>query len=189
MFVDGENYLFFPDGALVRYEPGISDRDLIDNNQSNEGGVSPLATEYDAVSPPAIIAAAFDPNEATHTIRLAISDTGDVARDSGLFIATLATNGDDTGNDTLLGGAGNDELDGDDRFDAADFDSAGSSVSASLAVGAATLASGVDIADRNDLCCQADRPTQRGNQISYGMPRELRQAHSRGLMGRAEMRR
>ena len=112
IFVDGENYLFFPDGALVRHEPGTSDRNLVDNSQNLTGGLSPLSTEYDAVSRPAIIAAVFDPNETSHTIRVAISDTGDQARDSGLFLATLGIIGDDT-----LGGQGDDTLAGSNADD------------------------------------------------------------------------
>ena len=142
IFVDGENYLFFPDGALVRYDSENSDRNLVDNTQNLNGGVSPLLTEYDAVSRPAIVAALFDPDETSHTIRVAISDTGDQVRDSGLFLATLGIIGNDTlggqGNDTLagsnaddtvIGGAGadlifglgaNDSLDGGDGEDTLD---------------------------------------------------------------------
>ncbi len=129
VIVDGTNYLSFEDGSAVQYLRGQNDEEFTD---STAGG---LNTVYDGMTAPAMMVAGLDGEASTHTISIAVSDTGDSSYDSALYIAansfgydvSTATAGDDRlvgsntagdradgldGNDSIYGLGGDDTLAG-----------------------------------------------------------------------------
>ena len=137
VIVDGVNYALFnkdPHAPLSVISPNLAAGYF----QDNASGIIPI--EYDGVSGHLRIVAPLNLGLGTHTIKIAISDTGDHILDSGLFISNLSagtnpgsgvvsdpgagTSGDDTfsgtskdeyfnmlaGNDTVFAGGGADIL-------------------------------------------------------------------------------
>lgn len=80
-FVDGKNYALFGDGSLVAVNtiPNFLD------NQGNAYGI-----EYDGLTTSLSLVGLLDPNSSTHTLTIAIADTGDSAYDSGVFIGAFS---------------------------------------------------------------------------------------------------
>lgn len=79
--VDGENYATLPGSENV----GVVDNaDFI----SNTDGIYPI--EYDGLSPSQSLTALLDPGLTTHTLTIAIGDTGDTVLDSAVFIKALS---------------------------------------------------------------------------------------------------
>ena len=122
IIVDGVNYGLF--NQNVNQPLSILSQNVIDGNLTdNTTGV--LSIEYDGISSPLRVVAALN-SGTTHTIKIAIADTGDQVYDSGLFVSNLQIgNGGGNGvslinNDDLYGGNGNDALEsgiGDDWLD------------------------------------------------------------------------
>lgn len=124
--VDGVNYLTFEDDSNVRFEREVNDDEFTD------AATAGLTSGYDGITAPGIFAAWLDPNVTNHTIDIVVSDTGDTAFDSALFLvprvvgldAATASSGDDvlvgcTGDNTIDAKAGNDivfGMDGDDTI-------------------------------------------------------------------------
>ena len=112
VFVDGVNYASFADGRLLSVtSEAIAAGNFFDNTPSL------LDIEYDGISAPMNLLGLLDMEQDVHNIKIAISDTGDTALDSGLFAANLQG--------TFVGGF--DALDplmpieGDDPSDGFDF--------------------------------------------------------------------
>lgn len=86
--VDGVNYAYFNQDKKQPLS-------VIDNNISlgnfvdNQAGV--LSVEYDGISAPFRITTSLDAQLTTHTIRIAIADTGDTILDSAIFVSNLKT--------------------------------------------------------------------------------------------------
>jgi Ca2+-binding RTX toxin-like protein len=113
VFVDGINYLKFPDGSSIEYvnsgNPGSKSQDgtgpfFTDNTSSV------LSTEYDGVSAPDLMVGLLDQTIGSggiHSIRFIVADTGDSALDSSLFISPGSLINSDitgsTGSDILVG--------------------------------------------------------------------------------------
>ena len=87
VFVDGVNVLTFADGSVVS---AASTDQLFANPQNIDTGESALDIEYDFISAPRQIVAFVDPTLTTHTLKFAVSDTGDSVFDSALFIGGIA---------------------------------------------------------------------------------------------------
>jgi Ca2+-binding RTX toxin-like protein len=149
VFVDGINYLKFPDGSSIEYvnsgTAGSKSKDgtgpFFTDNTSDV-----LSTEYDGVSAPDLMVGLLDQTIASggnHTIRFIVADTGDSSFDSSLFISpgslinnnTTGSTGaeilvgdhlaDDTidglaSNDSIFGLGGNDTLSGGTGLDVID---------------------------------------------------------------------
>jgi hypothetical protein len=91
VIVDGVNYALFnkdPKAPLSVISPNLAAGYFKDN----AGGILPI--EYDGVSGLLRIVAPLDAGRSTHTIKIAIADTGDHILDSGLFIANLSAGRD-----------------------------------------------------------------------------------------------
>ncbi|MBT4428757.1 MAG: hypothetical protein HOC88_17785 [Rhodospirillaceae bacterium] len=115
VFLDGVNIGVFSDQSPLMFNLGVNDGFFFDN----AGGA--LTTEFDGITAPEEISGDFDAELTTHTLKIAVSDTGDSIFDSGLMISAgpaVAANGDDflfggAGDDTVSGGGGDDFLFGD----------------------------------------------------------------------------
>ena len=120
VMVDGVNYALFnndPLHPLSVISPNLAAGYFHDNG----AGILPI--EYDGVSGRLRIVAPLKAGQTTHTIKIAIADTGDHILDSGLFITNLAA-GRDPGSGVVAnpggGSAGNDTCTGsakDEYFD------------------------------------------------------------------------
>ncbi len=84
VIVDGVNYAKFGDGSIVSLKTLASNANLFNNSAS----VYPI--EYDGITPVLSLTGILDPSRTTHTLQLAIADTGDSALDSGVFISSLS---------------------------------------------------------------------------------------------------
>ncbi len=135
VFIDGTNFALFPDETILHFDNGLNEERFADNTG---GG---LNIEYDGISAPDTIVGLIS-GGGTHTLKIAVSDTSDLAGDSGLFLSAFglgeqfsnASSGDDilagttspdsvnasTGNDAVFGAAGNDTLSGGDGNDSLD---------------------------------------------------------------------
>jgi Ca2+-binding RTX toxin-like protein len=142
VFVDGVNFAFFagPSTPLSVLQSNI------DSGYFKDNGDGTIPIEYDGMSHGLMIIALLDPNVTTHTISIAIADTGDHILDSGMFINNLtvetaqsggvkqivvASPGDDvisggapaefaeldSGNDSMLGAGGDDFIKGNNGND------------------------------------------------------------------------
>jgi hypothetical protein len=80
-FVDGTNYAFFPDGSVVAVY-------TIPNFQDNQKGG--YGIEYDGLTTSLPVVGLLDPGLSTHTLTIAIADTGDSILDSGVFIGAFS---------------------------------------------------------------------------------------------------
>ncbi|HHM06093.1 MAG TPA: PEP-CTERM sorting domain-containing protein [Gammaproteobacteria bacterium] len=88
VFVDEVNYAGFADGNLLTVtSASVGGGNFFDNNLQD--GTAPLAIEYDGMSRRLRLIGMLDPDLDVHSIKLAISDTGDRVLDSGLFAANL----------------------------------------------------------------------------------------------------
>ncbi|MEG3436087.1 choice-of-anchor L domain-containing protein [Pannus brasiliensis CCIBt3594] len=116
ILVDGVNYGLFnqnPNQPLSILSQNVIDGNLTDNT----AGI--LSIEYDGISSPLRVIAALNAGT-SHTIKIAIADTGDQVYDSGLFVSNLHLGNQSGGNngvslinnDNLYGGNGNDDLEG-----------------------------------------------------------------------------
>jgi len=126
IFVDGTNYAAFQDGSLLSVtSAGISAGNFVDNDGNNDGGISPLAIEYDGLSVPLTAVGLLDESRTTHNIKIAVSDTGDTDLDTGIFLANLR--GISLGGSDDVDGPGSSPSDpllpvpGDDSSDGFDF--------------------------------------------------------------------
>ena len=128
VMVDGVNYALFNNDPLHPLSV-ISPNLAAGYFQDNGSGLLPI--EYDGVSGRLRIVAPLKAGQSTHTIKIAIADTGDHILDSGLFIANLSAGrdpgsgvvanpgGGTSGNDTCTGSAKDDYFDlqaGDDTL-------------------------------------------------------------------------
>ncbi len=105
VFIDGVNYALFdvsdPTTPLSVLGKNVEAGYFL--NSSFEGtdqfGIphSPLEIEYNGMSRPLTITGALDPNLDTHSIIIAIADTGDDALDSGIFISDLKVSDGEVG--------------------------------------------------------------------------------------------
>jgi len=85
IIVDGVNYGLFNQNA--NQPLSILSQNVIDGNLTdNTTGI--LSIEYDGISSPLRVVAALN-SGTTHTIKIAIADTGDQVYDSGLFVSNL----------------------------------------------------------------------------------------------------
>ena len=85
-FVDGVNYAKFPGGELISNTPGNPT-----NFISNPLATSPYGIEYNGLTQVFTVTGLLDPTLLTHTIVIAVADTGDSIFDSGVFIGGLTT--------------------------------------------------------------------------------------------------
>ncbi len=83
VFVDGKNFAFFEDGSLVSFVEG-SNASNFNDNTGNDFNI-----EYDGFSDVLTLVGLVNPDFDTHTIKIAIADTGDSIYDSGVFISNL----------------------------------------------------------------------------------------------------
>jgi Ca2+-binding RTX toxin-like protein len=140
VFVDGvavaDNFAFLPDGGILHFDINENESNFFDNTSGQ------LNIEYDGITAPGKIVGLLDTGLGTHTVKIAVADTGDFDGDTGLFLSAFGlakefsnasgaadilagTAGNDsvdasTGNDAVFGAAGNDTLaggDGDDSID------------------------------------------------------------------------
>lgn len=126
--IDGVNYAYF--NKNIAQPLSVIDENLsVGNFIDNQGNT--LTIEYNGLSAPLRITGKLDTSLSTHTLRIAIADTGDYIYDSGIFLSNLQvadpgviSSGisviDQPVNDLLLGGEGNDQLlgmAGDDTLD------------------------------------------------------------------------
>ena len=115
VFLDGVNIGVFSDESPLMFNLGVNDAFFFDN------ALGDLATEFDGITAPSEISGTLDGELTTHTLKIAVSDTGDTIFDSALMISAglpVAANGDDvlfggTGDDSVSGGGGDDLLFGD----------------------------------------------------------------------------
>ena len=112
IFVDGTNAAAFEDGSLLRVtSETIGSGNYVNNNPHDdfegEGGefggegpldigvapveveYTPLDIEYDGLSIPLTAIGALDTTKDVHTIKIAVSDTGDQVLDTGIFVANM----------------------------------------------------------------------------------------------------
>lgn len=128
VFIDGINYANFDGDAqhpLSVLSANVNAGYFVNNNDT-----SAVPLEYDGISKPLHIVGALNSSLTTHTIKIAVADTGDHILDSGLFISNInaVASGGSTGvtlssNDTLCGGSGNDEVYGGSGSDVFVYDS------------------------------------------------------------------
>ncbi len=85
-FIDGVNYAKFPSGELISNTAGNPT-----NFISNPVGTSPYGIEYNGLTQVFTVTGLLDPTLSTHTIVIAVADTGDSIFDSGVFIGGLTT--------------------------------------------------------------------------------------------------
>lgn len=85
VFVDGVNVLTLPDGSPVRFLASDSQ-----NNSFFTTNNGQFAIEYDGLTGAATVTGLFNTSLSTHTIKVAVSDTGDSSFDSALFIGDFA---------------------------------------------------------------------------------------------------
>jgi|GEM_PF-5569339 len=117
IIVDGVNYGLF--NQNLNQPLSILSQNVIDGNLTdNTSGI--LSIEYDGISSPLRVVASLN-SGTTHTLKIAIADTGDHIYDSGLFVSNLQVGNPSNNNnngvslindDSLYGGNGNDSLDG-----------------------------------------------------------------------------
>lgn len=81
-FVDGENYAFFPGGALVSNVPQA-------NFQDNPVGGNRYPNEYNGFTTNLMVTGLLDSTLTMHNMLIAIADTNDDVWDSGVFIGNL----------------------------------------------------------------------------------------------------
>ena len=114
VFIDGINYLKFPDGTSVEYVNSGTAGSATDDGTGpffTDNTSSVLSTEYDGVSAPDTMVGLLDQTIASggnHTIRFIVADTGDSVIDSSLFISPGSLI-----SDNILGSASSDVLVGD----------------------------------------------------------------------------
>jgi PEP-CTERM motif len=82
--VDGVNYAKFPDGSYVSLASLASNNNL----NSNTGGTYPI--EYDGITNALQVIGLLNPGLTTHTLQIAVADTGDHIYDTGVFVASLS---------------------------------------------------------------------------------------------------
>lgn len=85
-FIDGVNYAKFPGGELISNTAGNPT-----NFIANPVGTSPYGIEYNGLTQVFTVTGLLDPTLSTHTIVIAVADTGDSIFDSGVFIGGLTT--------------------------------------------------------------------------------------------------
>ncbi|WP_013325320.1 choice-of-anchor L domain-containing protein [Gloeothece verrucosa] len=115
IMVDGVNYGLFNQNSSQPLS--ILSQNVIDGNLTdNTAGI--LSIEYDGISSPLRVVAALN-SGTTHTLKIAIADTGDQIYDSGLFVSNLKLTNQSNNNgvslinnDDLYGGNGDDNLEG-----------------------------------------------------------------------------
>ena len=81
--VDGVNFAKFQDGSIASLQSFSSNSNLFNN------ATSPYGIEYDGISQSLTITGLLNTSLTTHTIEIVISDTGDQAYDSAVFLAGL----------------------------------------------------------------------------------------------------
>lgn len=149
--VDGVNYAYFNQDETQPLSV-ISKNLALGNFIDNSGGA--LAIEYDGISAPLRITTSLNTKLTTHTLRIAIADTGDSSLDSGIFVSNLKESsfdalpdgiyeegevitieGDDgegyygtDEDDTLDGGEGEDTIEGGDGNDTIDAGEGGDTI-------------------------------------------------------------
>lgn len=112
IFIDGRNVSVFSDGSgLIISNGSIASSNFVDN--ADTGGGSPLDIEYDGISEALKIIVPLSAGE--HSIKIAVSDSGDSIVDTGLFVAdfqgVMLDAGVDPG-DPVLPDPGDDPSDG-----------------------------------------------------------------------------
>ncbi len=137
VFVDGVNYLSYPDGQKVEYrravDPDPGTTGFLTNNTTLtvDGGGKPIPAaigtlniEYDGVTAPDILVALLDTSLTTHKLQIIVADTLDKRFDSTLYLEPIAVGVPGftatssvsdvvfgtNGVDTLTGNAGNNQL-------------------------------------------------------------------------------
>jgi len=119
VYVDGSStsaLRFDSNDSLLGFRAGSNSPNSVGEFTKNGG----LATEYDGVTAPDTFVAPVS-GSGTHTIEIVVADTLDFLGDTGLYISSRAlaldaSSGNETnftsGNDVLVGGTGNDTIDG-----------------------------------------------------------------------------
>jgi Ca2+-binding RTX toxin-like protein len=124
VWIDGVNYLTFPDGREVEFLKATGAGSNVDPGTGafftdNTGGA--LNVEYDGLTPPDVLVGLLNTSITTHTMQIAVADTGDASVDSLLGLQPLGIldaqdNGGGNGNGYLssyyLGTANTDTLNG-----------------------------------------------------------------------------
>ena len=114
VYVDGVNYANFNGSATAPLSVLSGNLPYFVDNTS---GVVPI--EYDGISHPLTIVAPLDTSLNTHTLRIAVADTGDWAYDSAILFTGLTTTAANSGGvkHTLTATEGDDALVGDAQDD------------------------------------------------------------------------
>lgn len=84
-FVDGVNFAKFPSGELISNTQGNPTNFIL-----NPVGSGLYGIEYNGLTKEFTITAALNASLSTHSITIAIADTGDTIFDSGVFVNSLA---------------------------------------------------------------------------------------------------
>lgn len=84
-FVDGVNFAKFPSGELISNTPGNPTNFIL-----NPVGSGLYGIEYNGLTNEFTITAALNASLSTHTVTIAVADTGDSIFDSGVFVNSLA---------------------------------------------------------------------------------------------------
>jgi hypothetical protein len=92
VWVDGVNYLTFADGREVEFTKSTGSGGNVDPGTGgfftdNTGGA--LNVEYDGITAPSTFFALLDTTLTTHTMQIAVADTGDTSLDSSLSLEPL----------------------------------------------------------------------------------------------------
>ncbi len=119
VFVDGINYAYFdgnPLAPLSVLQSNIDAGYFIDNDPWSEATTAGLPIEYDGVSNLLSFVAPINSQTSTHTIKIAIADTGDSILDSAILFTGLTTDKAFTGGvkQQIDGTDGNDTTNGTD---------------------------------------------------------------------------